>query len=65
MTCFINFVALCGEFAKLLSAKMFENLICQTLVTPNFRHLWYTIYGYAKPVGKNGCVVCRYNRVIS
>jgi len=29
------------KFAKLLSTKMFENLIRQTLVTPNFRHLQY------------------------
>jgi len=34
---FINFV----KFAKLLSTKTFENLIHQTLVTPNFCRLWY------------------------
>jgi len=30
-----------GEFAKLLSTKMFKNLIRQTLITPNFRCLQY------------------------
>jgi len=33
------------KFAKLLSPEMFENLICQTLVAPNFCHLWYYLCG--------------------
>jgi len=44
---------------------MFENLICQTLVTTNFRRLWYihndVVVDFMILLSNYTCIFCQFN----